>query len=46
MREMGWHDGSYWHIAPFRCIAAPRSLSAHSGHWSALALNGSVANDP
>ena len=29
-----------------RCIAAPRSLSAHSGHCSTLALNGSVANDP
>ena len=46
MGEMGWHDGSYWHVAPFRCAAKIGRYRSNSGHWSALALNASVANDP
>src|ERR1035437_9313275 len=37
---------AYWHIASFRCAAKIGRYWVHSGHWSAFALNGSVANDP
>ena len=36
----------YWHLADI--AAAPPNVRywRHSGHWLALALNGSVVNDP
>jgi hypothetical protein len=36
----------YWHLASFRCAAKFGRYWRHSGHCSALALNGSVAIDP
>jgi hypothetical protein len=35
-----------WHIASIRCTAKFGRYWSNSGHWSVLALNGSVANYP
>jgi len=37
---------AYWHLAPFRCVAKLVVYWTNNGQRSALALNGSVANDP
>jgi hypothetical protein len=36
----------YWHFASIQAHALTVRYWSNSGHWSALALNGSVANDP
>ena len=38
--------GCDWHIASIRTQASNGRYRRYSGHYSALALNGSVANDP
>jgi len=35
-----------WHFAAFRCAAKLVAYWANNGHRSALALDGSAANDP
>jgi hypothetical protein len=35
-----------WHLASFRSAAKIGRYWSNSGHWSAPALNGLVANDP
>ena len=38
--------GRYWHLADIPTIPSNVRYWTNSGHRSALALNGSVANDP
>jgi hypothetical protein len=35
-----------WHFAAFAALQRRGRYWGHSGHWPALARNGSVANDP
>jgi hypothetical protein len=39
-------DVAYWHFASFRSAAKIGRYWGHSGHWSAMARNASVVNDP